>query len=231
MKKIKFTFTKADSKTRTMGIIALVLAVAAIVLLAVSASSALNRSITKLPVMQALATVLEDEFDLDEITEEYDEMIEEIEEAIDDEDEEYLEELEDEFGMDAEEVLELFDPLSLNSLKKLAGMVSDEMEADEAEMVEGVFSALTGFVNGYAILLGFLVALSALFMNKAWFITATSISGLFFFVFVGAVWFVVFLGLCIAYSILVSKVKNAYIISKAADQLAAATAAAPATEA
>ena len=92
MKKIKFTFTKADSKTRTMGIIALVLAVAAIVLLVVSATSALNRSITELPIIKTLVP----EEQLDDVTETYDELIEEIEAAIDEEDDELLEELEDE---------------------------------------------------------------------------------------------------------------------------------------
>ena len=128
-----------------------------------------------------------------------------------------------------EEVLELLDPISLNSLKELSGIVADEMDEETGDIVSGLFAGLVGFVNGYAILLGFLVALSALFLNKDWFITATSLSVVFFVIFVGAVWFVVFLGLCIAYSILASKVKNAYTVSNVAEQLAAT--AAPATEA
>lgn len=220
MKKLKFLFKSADKKTRGLGIAALVLAFIAIISLVVSANVAVNSAITDLPIIKLVVG----ESNIDSFNKEYDDLIDEIEEAIDNNDNAKIEELEDELGVPVEEVLELLDPISLKSVKTLSSMIPEI--GDEMELV---FSAIITGINGYAFILGLFVALSALFMNKGWFITAAVLSPVFFFVFVGAVWFFVFLALCIAYCILSSKVRDAYIIHNAA--IAAAAKVAPAAEA
>ncbi len=204
MKKIKFTFMHANKSTRIVGIIALALALISILLLVVSSNTAVKGSITDLPIVKLF--VPEDE--LDEIEDEYDKLIEEIEDAIDEDDDDVLDRIEDEFGMSAEKLLKKCKTPSLKTVLLLSEIEEDGEEA------YAIFSIIITAINVYATILAIFVALSALFMNKGFFITSVSLSTVFFFTFVGAVWFFVFLALCIAYCILVSKVKTAYIVYK-----------------
>ncbi len=204
MKKLNFIINQANKKTQILGFVALGLAVLAILLLVVSANMAINGSITKLPVVKLFVP----EEELNEFDEEYEDLLAELEEAIDNEDEEKLEEFEEDFGIAADEVLDMMDTVSLNTIKSLSSVF------DESEELTLIFSILISSITWYAVFLGLFVALSALFMNKGFFITSVVLSAGFFFVFVGAVWFFVFLALCIAYCILVSKVHTEYIVYK-----------------
>ena len=204
MKKLVFALTKSDSKTRVLGIIAVALAVVAILMLAISSSKAINGPLTEIAAIKTFVP----EKELSAIEDNFDEMIDEIEEAIDDEDEDYIEELEDETGIDIDKVLDLMDPISLKSLQTLSSMI----EEDGAEETVQIFSIIINIIKWYAIILIAFVALSLIRMSKGFFITAVSISALYFFLFAGFALFFVFLALCIAYSILVGKVRKAYII-------------------
>ena len=201
MKKLTFTFTQADKKTKILGCIALALALIAIILLISSTSKALYGPMVDLPIVKLVVP----EHELDDFEDQYDDFIDELEDAIDDEDDDRLEEFEDDYGMSAEKLLDVMDPLSLNTMRVVASVVSDLTE-------NLIFSGLFFVLMGYAGLLILFVALSALFMNKGFFITSVVLSALFFFVLVGAAMFFVFLALCIAYCILVSKVRTAYIL-------------------
>ena len=204
MKKLTFTFSQADQKTRIIGCVALGLAVLAILLLVVSANMAINGSITKLPIIQLAVP----EEELNAFDEEYEDLLAELEEAIDNEDEEKLEEFEEDFGISADEMLDMMETVSLNTIKSMSSVLE---ENDELTLI---FTVLIGCITWYAVFLALFVALSALFMNKGFFITSVVLSAGFFFALVGAVWFFVFLALCIAYCILVSKVHTEYIVYK-----------------
>ena len=201
MKKLSFVFKNADSKTCTVGIVAIVLAALAIVILALSANSAVNGPMTKLPVIELFVP----EEVRDELDDNGKDLVELIEEAIDEDDDDLIEELEDEYDMPVKKMLKLIDPVSLNGVKQLG----EEIFEEDEEMIQAFTIVVDGIV-GYAVVLGIFVALACLFMNKALFIIADVFSALFFFVFVGAAWFFIFTALCIAYCILVSKVKKAY---------------------
>ncbi len=202
MKKLIFTLTKADSKTRIVGIVAIALAVLAIGLLIFSASKTINGPFTEISLIKMVIP----EAEMEEFENTISESIDEIEDAIDENDEETLEEMEEELGISADEVIDLMDPVSLASVKKLATV----FELENVEM----FSIIISVVRWYAIILAAFVFFSILGMNKGFFITSVVLSSLFFLVFAGMALFLVFLALCIAYCILVSQVKKAYIIYK-----------------
>ena len=107
--------------------------------------------------------------------------------------------------MPVKKILKLIDPVSLNGIKQLGEEI---FEGDEETVM--IFTVIVNGISAYAFIIGLFVALAGIFMNKALFIIADVFSALFFFVFVGAAWFFIFTALCIAYCILVSKVKKAY---------------------
>ncbi len=201
MKKLSFVFKNADSKTCTVGIVAIVLAALAIVILALSANSAVNGPMTKLPVIEIFVP----EEVRDELDDNGKDLVELIEEAIDEDDDDLIEELEDEYDMPVKKMLKLIDPVSLNGVKQLGEEI---FEGDEETVM--IFTVIVNGISAYAFIIGLFVALAGIFMNKALFIIADVFSALFFFVFVGAAWFFIFTAICIAYCILVSKVKKAY---------------------
>lgn len=206
MKRLQFLFKDATQKTRIVGIVALALAAVALLTLILSANSAINGSLMKLPIIQFAM----EEDDLEDLEEKYSDLLEELDEAIEDEDEDKIEEFEDEYDTDIEEVRDLLEPLSLNSVKELYSIFEDEYNEDEVEAVTTLFSIIITVISIYAAIIGLFLVLSAIFMNRALFIVSAVVSALFFFVLVGAVWFFVYLALCIAYCVLVSQVHTEY---------------------
>lgn len=202
MKKISFIFKGADTKTRILGIVALALAALAILTVFLSARSAIHGDFTEISIIKF--TVSED--DIDEFKDDCKNLKRQIKNAINEDDDYTLSEIKAEYKMSAKKLLKLLDPISLNSLKVISARSShsDYM----------LFSVIIGVINGYAFLLILFVALSSLFMNRGFFIASSVLSAIFFFVLVGALGFFIFLALCIAYCILVSKVHDAYIIFK-----------------
>ena len=195
MKKLVFALGKADNKTRVLGIVALALAVIAILLVAIPANKAINGPITEIAIIE---TVIPDQAE------------DTVKDAVDISLAEIKEELEG-AGED------------MGELEAMLAEVGIEFNTDEAlEKAAQAFGIIIGVIKWYAIALCAFVFFSMIGMNKGFFITATCLSPIFFFLFAGIVLFPIFLGLCIAYSILVGKVKKAYIIyeheqSKAAE--------------
>ena len=204
MKKINYLFKNADSKTRTMGIVALAIAAVMLVMLIISANTALNGSITKFPILK----LFESEIQLDRFEDDYEDFMEELEDVIEDDNEYALERIEEEYGMSAEEILDTLDPLSLNGLKKLAGTV------DAAPEETFIFTVLVFGVMAAAFIIGLFLVLGGLFMKKSLVILADIFSIGFFLTFVGAAGFVIFTVLCIAYCVVVSSVNSAYKMHK-----------------
>ncbi len=187
MKKLVFTLAKADNKTRIVGIVAIALAVIAIVILATSASKAINGPVTEIAIIKTI-------------------LPEQLEDAAKDKVEVSLADIKDKLENPDEDLGELEEMLDEAGIRFNGN--------DALEKAAKAFSIIIGVIKWYAIILAAFVFFSILGMNKGFFITSVSISAIFFVLFAGIVWFFVFLALCIAYCILVSKVKKAYIIYK-----------------
>ena len=209
MKRLQFLFKDATQKTRIVGIVALALAAAALLTLILSANSAINGSLMKLPIIEFAM----DEDDLEDLEEECSDLLDVLDKVIEDD---KIEEFEDEYDADIEEVRNLLEPLSLNSVKELCSIFEDEYNEDEVEL----FSIIITVISIYAAIIGLFLVLSALFLNRALFIVSTVVSALFFFILVGAVWFFVYLVLCIVYCVLVSQIHAEYKNKQAAAQFA-----------
>lgn len=210
MKRILFTFKQADSKTRLSGIIALAIALAAILMLIISASSAINGSFTNLPVM----SLAFDDDELETIEEEYDEYLEELEDLLDDADDDELDDFEDEYGITLEEAVDILpEKISLGAMSDAVDLLGGPLGLSKADTE--IFDIIIGWITWSAVILCLLVALSAFLMNKPSFIVAASIAFPFFLIFVGVLWLFVFIGLCVAYCIMVHKVQVAYKLSVA----------------
>ena len=200
MKKINYLFKNADQKTTISAVIAVAMVAAAILLLFFSVKTAFNTPLTELPIIE-LAVPASERGSIDD---EFEQIAVELEFAIEANDEATLREIEAEFGMSADELLEMLDPFTFNTIKMLA----EKVDTDE-EIRMGITVVANAFTY-YAVFIGILVVLAALFMSKAFFIIANVLSASFFLAFVGGIWFIIFTVLCIAFCIFASKVNHSY---------------------
>ena len=194
----------AGTKTCVCGLLAIAIAISAIVLLVFSANSAVNGPFLELNIIKILK--------IDALKSEYEDAVDEFKEYIDEADDDVIEEFEKDTNLSVEEIEEILDEaddLSLSALKTLSAGLGED------DTVGKIFSYIITGIYVYAFVLGLLVLLALIFFRKGFFITAASLSALFFIILVGVVWFVVFLALCIAYSILVSVVRLSLFASKA----------------
>lgn len=200
MKKFVYLFKDADAKARVMGIIALVLAVAAIIMLVVSAHSTINGPITEINAFKMLLP----EEELDDFDDIADETLEEIEQAIDEADQAYLDAFEDEHGISAEECLELMEDISLNNTLKLTEIL--ELEPALIKTLEVIIKVITI----YALVLGAFLLLGVFFMKGGFAITSLIFSLAYFFIFKGVTWLVIYAVVCIAFAIFAKIFKKSY---------------------
>lgn len=202
MDKFIFLFREAEKKDRIIGIIALVLASVALIVLSVSCNSAVNRPIDEFNIMNAF-TAEEKEADSG-VFDEYElKIIDMIQEAIETGDTDFLDEVEDKVGMPAEELLERLERPSLKTLSKFAKLSYDE---DKAK----AYNIFVSMINIYALILGGFVFLGALLMRGGFAIFSLIISPTYFVFFSGNVWLWVYAAACIAFAIFAKKFKKAY---------------------
>lgn len=201
MKKFIYLFKNGDQKTRITTLIAIAAVALAFLMLILSVNSALNGPITKIPLVKIFVP----EYELDALEERYEDLVDEVEDAIDDDDDYVIDEIEDVYDMSAKEFLKLIDrPLSINLVRKLA-----KLEAREPEAAL-MFTIITTIITIQAIIVGVLIALAGLLMNKPLIIVANAISIAFFAFVVGAVWIILLTAFCVAYAVLVSILKKTY---------------------
>lgn len=202
MDKFIFLFREAEKKDRIIGIIALVLASVALIVLSVSVNSAINRPIDEFNIMNAFTEEEKAEdsgmFDKLEL-----EMIAMIQRAVDTGDTAVLEEVEDKVGMPAEELLERLERPSLRTLSKFAKLSYDE----DKTMAYSIFVYA---INIYAVILGAFVFIGALLMRGGFAIFSLVISPLYFIFFAGNVFLWIYAFSCIAFAIFAKKFKKAY---------------------
>jgi ABC-type transport system involved in multi-copper enzyme maturation permease subunit len=200
MKKFVYIFKTGDKKGRITGIISLILAVAAITLLVISASSAINGPLTEINALKIFIS----EKDLDSFEDEIEVELEQIEEAIENADQAYLDAFENEYGMTAQECLKLLDDVSFNGIVKLSNVF--DVEPELVRILEIVIKVIII----YAVVLAGFVLLGALFMRGGLVITSMILSALFFLVFAGMAWFIAYAVICIAFSIFSKIFRGAY---------------------
>ena len=202
MDKFIFLFREAEKKDRIIGIIALVLASVALIVLSVSCNSAVNRPIDEFNIMNAF-TAEEKEADSG-VFDEYElKIIDMIQEAIETGDTDFLDEVEDKVGMPAEELLERLERPYLKTLSKFAKLSYDE---DKAK----AYNICVSMINIYALILGGFVLLGALLMRGGFAIFSLIISPAYFVFFSGNVWLWLYAAACIAFAIFAKKFKKAY---------------------
>ena len=202
MDKFIFLFREAEKKERIIGIIALVLAAVALIVLSVSVNSAVNRPIDEFNIMNAFT---EEEKEADSgMFDEYElATIAVIQKAIETGDTDTLDDIEDKVGMPAEELLERLERPSLKTLSKFAKLSYDEDKAT-------AYNVFISAINIYALILGGFVFLGALLMRGGFAIFSLIISPAYFVFFAGNVWLWVYAASCIAFAIFAKKFKKAY---------------------
>lgn len=188
----------SGTKNCICGLLALAIAISAILLLVFSANSAINGPFLELNIIKILK--------IDSLKSEYEDAVDEFKEVLDAADDDAIELFEEETDLSVDEIKEILDEsddLSLSALKSLSAGLGED------NGIGAIFSYIITIICVYAIIIGLFVLLALIFFRKSFFITAVLLSVLFFVILVGLVWFFVFLGLCIAYSILVSIVRAA----------------------
>lgn len=191
MKKFVYLFKHAETKGKVTGIIALVLAVVAIALVGISAYSTIYGPITEINVLKTFVP----EGELQEFNRMTDEMADEVEEAMEDLDQEYLDQFEDKFGMSAEEFMDIVEVVSLSDVVTIMTVVEGDESAAQ------IFEVIIKVILIYALVLVAFLLLGAFFMRGGFAITSMILSALYFLLFAGAIWLVVYAVVCIAFAI------------------------------
>lgn len=211
--KLQYFMKEAAQKYKVMNFVALGIGILCLILVIVSANQFINGSVFDIPIVTLMG---EEMFgnDLDEVKEEYDDMMDLLQDAIEDEDEIWKferefgiteEEIEDDLDMSLEEFSKLLDPLSLNSMVKISKAIDEY--TDEGM---GIISAMLNVIRVMAAIFFLLTALAVLF-SKTWISVLTYILSIGFFLFTGGV--VLWLIASVAYitmAVLFSKLKFEY---------------------
>ena len=200
MKKFVYLFKGDSQKARVTGIIALALALVAIIMLAVSAYTTIYGPITEINAIKLIVP----EEELDSLEDSADAVLDELEFAVEHADQEYIDAFEEEYGVSAEECLELMEDVSLGNLIKLFTILDEEQDVVE------VFEVIVKAITIYAIVLGAFILLGAFFMKGGFAITSLILSLAYFFVFKGVVWLAIYAVVCIAFAIFAKIFKKAY---------------------
>lgn len=215
MKKCIALIKGTNLRARIAAIITLALAVAALLCVIISASTAINGAIEDVPIMQLVLD--RDEFNELERRGEY--IAESIELFIDEDYDDMLDEIKDQTGLSPKRMMKLCDPMSMRGQLAIHQLNEDE------EGIAGMI-VMIAFVIVLAVLVGFFALLSGLLSSRGLMITANMVSMLFYFIFAGFAGFLIFSALCVAYTIFVSYVceiykKGAYLDNTAPTEEAA----------
>ena len=198
--KYGYLFSVAPKNLKTTTIISLILGVVCILAVVFGANSALNGDFFEIPMLKMI--VGEDE--IDEAKDALDEAVDAFEVALDEGDKEKIEELEDEAGMKAEKVLDLFDPPSLNSIKKFGKALLDD------DSIIEVYSLVITIITIYALIAGVSLAM-AMLVGRGGYAIFTLIVVLPFHIFLsGSLWLIVGTVAHLAFTVCLFKMTSAY---------------------
>ena len=200
MKKFVYLFKHAETKGKVTGIIALVLAAIAIILVGVSAYTTVYGPITEINILKTVVP----ESDLKEFDRMTGEMADEVEQAMEGLDQEYLDQFEANFGMSAEEFMDIVEVVSLSDVVKIMPIMDENNAGVE------IFEVIIKIIVIYALVLGAFILLGAFFMRGGFAITSMILSALYFLLFTGPIWLAVYAVVCIAFSIVSKIFRNSY---------------------
>lgn len=174
----EFLALKASKKTKDMVLVQMGLAILCIILAIVSIFTSLNTAIYDIPVFEL---VMGDE--MDEFEEIFDEARDEFEDMNDDRKDDIL----DEAKMTEKEMTALLRKPTLSKITKLSYVILDDTDAIAA------ITVFNGIIIAYGIFIAIFEVLALLLKHPACAIVAVVVSLLYFFLFAGALMFVLFL--------------------------------------
>ncbi len=170
-KKLAFFYKHGSKKVKTLNYVTLGLGLFFILLVIISTSTFLNRSIFESRFAKLSGTIIGQ--DIGKIQDEYDDMADDINEALEEGDSlksvenKYgidFDYMEDEFDITPEEFAKLVSPLSLKSLAKISAISN---VSGMGKVASDVLNGFIKFIRGLAIIIVILLALSAAF-KKTW---------------------------------------------------------------
>lgn len=190
-------------KKSKYGLISVFVGLLCVIIAFVGIIKTTNTSFFEIPVVNMLLGMAGED-----PVEEYDEMLDDLEEEFDNASDEEIEELEEKSGMTADEVLDVMREPSINAFTNLAEIIAEE-DADFDEEVVSVLKTVQTVLIGYGAVIMLFALLAALLKNRALSIIGLIISVLFFVALVGFVFFVLYAVAAIVHVILVGKHKKA----------------------
>lgn len=199
MKKFFFLLKNASFSVRLRGLIAFAVGVVFVLTVLFGAVSAINGSVTKLPVLKLVMS----EEKLEDLEKTVEKSADEIEKAFEEGDAEDIAEFEQETGVTVEKLIKSLRPISLKSMQTI-------LEWQGEDEVAQMFGMIVKVITIYAVALVALLALSVLFMKKGLMIFAYFLGLPFLFIFVGISGFVICTVAMILYCILMGKVNKEY---------------------
>ncbi len=191
-------------KKSKYGMISVFVGLLCVIIALVGIIKTTNTSFFEIPVVQMVFQLAEQV----DPAEEYDKMLEDLEDEFDNATDEEIEDLEDKSGMTADEVLEIMRTPSLNSYIKIAEVIAAE-EDDFDEEIVPILHTVRNVLIGYGAVIILFALLAALLKNRALSIIGLIVSVLFFVALVGFIFFVLYAVAAIVHVILVGKHKKA----------------------
>ena len=211
MKRTIYLLTGSSKNTRIMTCIALALALVSLSLVAYIGYNTIYGSVFDIPMLKLFISEVEIEEAEEELMgemEDFEEVIDFIEEELPnlsrEERKEAKKEFEEEYGMSIDEFKDLMDELkdgiSLHSMMQVFEHIPDFNIASEFVIIKTAYQSLIGTFVFY----GLLIALAALFLKRWIMIVEFVLAAGVYLAFGGPVMFVILLALLIAYCVLIS---------------------------
>jgi len=198
-KRKKYIFKTGPVKTRAVAYSALIAGFLFLALLFIATSYAINAPITEIPLFEI--ALGEDE--VEELEDVIDDLLDDLDTAIEIGGEEAIREIEAELGYSAEELQDIFENLSLFKMATVFADFDSEAGASAAML-------LIGFICIIAAVVAILAAFAVGFMKKGLMIAAYIVSVLIHIFFAGAVFLILATVLCVAYFVLLTIANRSY---------------------
>lgn len=198
-KRKTYFFKTGPVKTRAIAYAALAVGILFLAVLFLATSYSINAPITEVPLFEMVMG--EDE--IEDFEDTIDEVLDDLDTAIESGGEEAIREIEAEFGYSVEELRDIFETLSLRTMANVFDDLDEEAGASAAML-------LIGFICIIAAVVAILAAFAVGFMKKGLMIAAYIISILLYVLFAGAVFLILATVLCIAYFVLLTIANQQY---------------------
>ena len=198
--KQNYLLLAAPKQTRIMTYILLGVALACVLFIMITSFSIQNRDFTEIGIIDMMVG----DDDMEAFNEDREELLDEIDDLIDEDDDDLIDEFEDEYNMDIEEVRDIVEKFSLQSM-----IVILEAE-DEDEEIISAFKFVLSFMTICAIGSAALVILATLF-GQTWLVIVNYIFSILYYILLAGFGSFIFASvLFIALAVLMKKQNKAY---------------------